>query len=113
MGFIDIHYHYFKDHFIIQKLETLMADVKVSIKDLSAKVDLLQADLDAEQQQVVDLLASQTAAIDSLNQTVADLKGIIEATGTPEEIQAVSDKIDAVIADLQSTIPDAPAPPVA
>ena len=71
----------------------------VTIQQLSAKVDTLQAALDAEQQQIADAIAA-------LQQTVEDLQALVVDGGTEEERQAVSDKLDAVIADLQSTIPD-------
>ena len=76
------------------------------IAELSAKVDGLQVALDAEQQQVADLLAANTAAIASLEQTIAELQAIIADGGTEAERQAVSDKLDAVIADLKSTVAD-------
>lgn len=68
-----------------------------SISDLSAKVDQLQAALDNEQEQI-------KAAIDALTATVAELQ---VSGGTEIERQALSDKLDSVIADLQATIPDA------
>lgn len=76
------------------------ANIMATIQELSAKVDELQAALDAEQEQIA-------AAIAALQQTVADLQAIVAEGGTAEERQAVSDKIDAVIADLKGTIPDA------
>lgn len=70
-----------------------------SLQELSDKVDQLQSDLDAEQQQIKD-------AIDALTQANADLQALVTAGGTEEERQAISDKIDAVITDLKGTIPD-------
>lgn len=82
---------------IIQKLNLIMA----TIQELSAKVDALQVALDLEQQQIADAIAA-------LQATVADLQALVVDGGTAEERQAVSDKLDAVIADLQATIPDTP-----
>lgn len=67
-----------------------------SIQELSAKVDELQVDLDAKQEQIASALAS-------LQQTVTDLQAQLADGGTPEDRQAVLDKLNAVIADLQST----------
>lgn len=74
-----------------------------TIAELSAKVDTLQTALDAEQEQIA-------AAIAALQQTVTDLNAIIAEGGTAEERQALSDKLDAVIVDLQGTVADTPQP---
>ena len=72
-----------------------------TIQELSAKVDELQAALDAEQ---VDI----QAAIDALKTAAADLQTQLDAAvasgGTDADRQAVIDKINSVITDLQSTI---------
>ena len=72
-----------------------------TIQELSAKVDELQAALDAEQ---VDI----QAAIDALKTAAADLQTQLDAAvaagGTDADRQAVVDKINSVITDLQSTI---------
>jgi hypothetical protein len=49
------------------------------------------------------------AAIDALNQTVADLQALVADGGTAEERQALADKLDAITTDLEGTIPDATA----
>lgn len=72
-------------------------EIMATIAELSAKVDTLQTALDAEQEQIA-------AAIAALKQTVTDLNAIIAEGGTAEERQALSDKLDAVITDLQGTI---------
>lgn len=74
-----------------------------TIKELSAKVDELQSVLDIEQQQIADALAKLQATVDDLTTQLAD-------GGTAEERQAVLDKLNAVITDLQATIPDQPNP---
>lgn len=86
-------------HSYYEKLTLKTHKIMASIKDLNAKVDQLQAVLDAEQEQVA-------AALAKLEQAIANLEAIIEDGGTPEERQALSDKLDAVMVDLQSTIPD-------
>lgn len=67
-----------------------------TIAELSAKVDELQVSLDAEQQKIADAIAA-------LKQVIADLQAIVDGAATPEAIQAVVDKVDAVKADLEST----------
>jgi hypothetical protein len=93
---ININHYDRDDKFLTQKLNLIMA----SIKDLNAKVDVLQADLDVEQQKIADAIAA-------LQQTVTDLQALVVDGGSADERQAVSDKLDAVIADLQATpLPD-------
>lgn len=110
-GYIKIHYIYIRNmelniHIhkyrinqkqILKQLKQIMAN----ITELTAKVDALQVALDAEQDQIV-------AAIAALQQTVVDLQALVVDGGTPEQRQALADKLDAVVADLQATIPDAP-----
>jgi uncharacterized membrane-anchored protein YhcB (DUF1043 family) len=108
MALFDFHFHVqgVDEKFINQKFNSIMA----SIKDLTAQVDDLQVALDAEQQQVADLLAANTTAISNLEQTVADLQALLADGGTAEERQALADKITAIKADLESTIPDETTP---
>lgn len=68
-----------------------------SIQELNAKVDTLQAALDAEQEQIA-------TAIQALQTTVTDLQALIADGGTTEERQAVADKLDKAIADLKATV---------
>lgn len=67
-----------------------------TIAELSEKVDELQVSLDVEQQKIADAIAA-------LNLVVVDLKASLEGAATPEAIQAVVDKVDAVKADLEAT----------
>lgn len=69
-----------------------------TITELSQKVDDLQVALDAEQEQIL-------AAIAGLNETIAALQALVVEGGTAEERQALADKLDAIKADLESTIP--------
>jgi hypothetical protein len=72
-----------------------------TLAELSAKVDELQGHLDTEQQEVADAIAALQAA-------VADLTA---SGGSDADRQAVADKINAVITDLQGTISNAPPTP--
>lgn len=75
-----------------------------TLEEISAKVDELQAALDAEQEQVANLIASKDAAIAGLNETIASLQAIVAEGGTAEARQAILDKIDAIKADLEGTV---------
>lgn len=75
-----------------------------TIEELSAKVDEVQASLDAEQQQVADLLAEKNSTIETLNGVVADLQQQLADGGTTEQRQAVLDKLNALKADLEATV---------
>lgn len=72
-----------------------------TIKDLEAKVTSLQQIVDNEQLEIAALLAQKDAAILSLQEINATL--VVEG-GTEAERQAIADKIDLVISDLQSTV---------
>lgn len=73
-----------------------------SVQDLNAKVDALQVALDDEQ-------AVITTAVTGLETTIQQLKDQIAANGTPEELDAIATKLDAITADLKTTLPEAPA----
>lgn len=74
--------------------------------DLSAKVDELQVALDAEQQQVKDLLEQKDATIATLGETITALEAQVAEGGTAEERQAILDKLNALKADLEGTVAD-------
>jgi chromosome segregation ATPase len=75
-----------------------------TLEEISAKADELQTALDAEQQQVATLLAEKDATIATLGETITDLQTQIADGGTAEQRQAVLDKLNALKADLESTV---------
>lgn len=86
-----------------------------TLQQLEAKVAELQSSVDAEQQQIADLLqeketfiAEKEATIQSLNEQVAILQGLVDAAPTPEQLQAVVSNLEAIKADLESTVGDGP-----
>jgi hypothetical protein len=82
--------------------------------DIDKKIDELQVALDAEQQQVKDLLAEKDGTITSLNAIITDLNGQLADGGTAEQRQATLDKINALKDDLVETVPpgkETPPPP--
>lgn len=75
-----------------------------TLKEIQTQVDDLTVALDAEQQQVADLLAQKDATIASLNGIITDLQAQVAEGGTNEERQAILDKVIALKADLESTV---------
>ena len=86
--------------FLTEKFQQIMA----KISELQAQVDELQVALDTEQQQIADALAE-------LNATIEELRAIVADGGTEAERQALADKLTAITADLQGTIPETPTEP--
>lgn len=75
-----------------------------TLQELSNQVDELQTALDAEQQQVADLLAEKNSTIETLGNTITELEALVAAGGTEEERQAVLDKLTSLKNDLESTV---------
>jgi len=88
-------------HFSLITINTSNKKVMAKISDIEAKVDQLQQTLDNEQEQI-------KKAIDDLNRVVEDLRQQLADGGTEEDRQRILDKLSSTIADLESTIPDAP-----
>lgn len=74
--------------------------------ELQEQVELLQASVDAEQAQIAALLEGQQVTITQLESVIADLEAQVAATGSPADLQAVLDKVVAIKADVESTVPD-------
>jgi len=85
----DIHIHRVTPKQIIIIMEKL--------DELSAKVDALQVSLDAEQEAIA-------AAINGLSATIVDLQAQLADGATPEAVQSIIDKVDAIKADLEGTV---------
>lgn len=79
-----------------------------TLKELGEKVDTLQTALDNEQSQVAELLAAKDATNATLTQAITDLTAANDllktSGGSDEDRQAVADKIDAAISDIQGTV---------
>jgi len=68
-----------------------------TLAELNSKVDELQTALDAEQIEIANAIAA-------LQAIVTDLQTQVAAGGTEADRQAVMDKLNAVITDLQATV---------
>jgi hypothetical protein len=75
-----------------------------TLAEVKALADSLQVSLDAEQQQVADLLAQKDNTIATLNQTIIDLQAIIDSGGDPVALQAIADGLTALKTDLEATV---------
>lgn len=89
-----------------------------SLKDAQDLANSLQVSLDAEQQQVADLLAQKETLIaekdtliaekDTLiaekDTTIATLQAIIDSGGDPVALQTLVDTLTATKADLEGTV---------
>lgn len=73
-----------------------------TLEEISAKVDELQAALDAEQEQIAILISAKDAAIAGLNESIAALEAMVAEGGTAQARQTVVEKIEAVKADLEA-----------
>ena len=98
----------YNDDSKLHKIEELLLEltnktnkIMANIDDLIAQVDDLQVALDAEQAQIA-------AAIAGLESSIADLTAQLADGGTPEQRQALADKLTAIKEDLAGTIADAP-----
>ena len=100
----DIYSHRYKKEFKILnlKLNKIMATLD---EVLDRAVDL-QATVDAEQAQIQKLVDGQTATIVSLEAHITELQALVNGAPTPEQLQAVVDKLKATQDDIASTIPD-------
>lgn len=81
------------------KLDEIMATVKSSNREILDKLNSLQETVDTEQEQI-------RQAIGGLEEVVAQLRADLAEAGTAEERAEIADKIDAITADLKSTIAD-------
>jgi archaellum component FlaC len=100
-----IHVHIEQDHSVaiqITQINNKLERIMATFDEINAKLDTLQAALDNEQAQIA-------SAIAGLEQTILDLQSQIANGATPEQLQAVADKLTAIQTDLEGTIPDAPA----
>lgn len=85
---------------INKQLKTIMA----TLQELNDKVTELQAAVDAEQQQIADLLATNASVIVDLNTQITALQAQLEGAATPEALQVILDGLNAIKADVEGTV---------
>lgn len=102
MGLFTFHIHTDNTE-VLHEIKQLKKFIMATQAELAAKIAQLQETVDTEQQEVSNALGALTTEIEALKATIA-------ANGTPEEIQANLDAMDAIIADVKTTIPNLPDP---
>lgn len=99
------------------EIKTLLRQIMANIQDLQAKVSELELSnnqmkqtLDAEQAQIQELLNTNAQVVATLTEQKATLQAqvdeLLAAGGTPENLQAVINSIDAVISMSKTTRED-------
>ena len=88
----------------INELTTRVGIVETAVTTAAGKLCELSASVDAEQQQVADAIA----LLSQDNPAIAD--AIAKLTASTANLDAISTAIDTVKSDVESTIPDTPAP---
>lgn len=91
---------------LLNKIFNQNTNIMSKVTDIEAKVDALQAALDTEQEQIQQ-------AIDSLNDTVNELREQIAGGGADNEaLDRIATKLDTIKADLEESItPEEPEQP--
>jgi hypothetical protein len=102
------HIHLYDDTAVLKlltKISNQNIKIMAKIDDLNAKVAELQETVNTEQQEISNALGLLNTEIESLKAIIAQGSGV-----TDEQIQAVIDNIDGIIADVKTSIPNLPEP---
>ena len=75
-----------------------------AFEDLSAKVDELQVTVDTTQEKVTTLLTQKDTTIAALQAHVAELEAAAGTGLTPEQVVALTEKVNVIIADVSATV---------
>lgn len=105
MALIDLHIHIHGDSAKLDEIINQNKNIMAKIDELNEKLATLQQTVDDEQQEISNALAA-------LQTEVQTLKDIIAAggTATEEQLQAAITKIDTIIEDVKTSIPNLPEP---
>lgn len=105
MPLIEIHIHGSIDSAKLDLINSKLDNIMATIAELTAKIAELETAVNDEQQEIANALAALQAEV----QRLTDL---INAGGgaTTEQLQEAVDKIDEIITDVKSSIPNLPEP---
>ena len=84
----------------------LSEDLQASVATLTTKVDELQVTVDAEQEQIAALLATNATVVADLTTQVANLQSIIDGSVGGEVAATVLTAVQEAIAKLDATKSD-------
>lgn len=94
---------------ILQNQSTIMAlidDLKAQIASLQQQATDLQTSLDAEQEQIAALIATNAQVVTDLNAQIATLTEQLAGSANPTQLQEVIDSIAAIRDSLTTTKTD-------
>lgn len=94
---------------ILQNQITIMAlidDLKAQITGLQTQATELQTTLDAEQEQIAALIATNASVVTDLNNQIATLTEQLAGSANPTQLQEVIDGIIAIRDSLTTTKTD-------
>ena len=104
---VDLFSHRSDETLILEQL--LLTNLKLDrimalIEELNAKVTELQAAVDAEQEQIAALLATNTATVVALTEQIAALEAALASGATADQLTTVIAALEAVKADVEGTV---------
>lgn len=107
MALIDLHIH-IHGQVESQKLDTIITQnnqIMAKIDELNEKIQTLENTVNEEQQEISNALAALALEVQTLKDIIA-----AGGTATEEQLQAAITKIDSIIEDVKTSIPNLPDP---
>ncbi len=90
----------------LNQIMSALEDLQAQVATLKTQATNLQTSLDAEQQQIADLLASNAAVVTDLNNQIAALNQQIADGATAAQLQEVTSGISETVTQLATTQSD-------